>query len=724
MANLLTEQDTFFGTIAFRNKLISREQLGQAVLLVQTTHARIRLGEALVRTGALTPRQVETILEMQQQQREVIKQQEETPPPEEKPSTPISDDIPEERESDTSVGKPEDTLPPGKVVYRIPAETAAPTEPLPGAPESPAEISVAVVAEEEPVLTQPETPPPARPEETLVAPAPPPAPELPVAEDEDLKIERLSEVDVSGARGESSKTGIQLERTAGVDDDEMLIERRPILESIEVLKPALESLDVEVPEPLPLAQPASVAEEGKPEVVPPPLPTQRTAQRASEDDSTFSSMFSMPELLPGDVSSQGVEELAEGSAPQPSPESLSEPVSTPDVAQRAEPPHPAAPPSPEPILPVAVTEPTPSVPEVAATKGPLFDLLREVRAMGASDLHISAEVRPFVRKFGGITPLDRPVLSARETEKMLFSALTNRQKLTLLADKGLEFCLNIEGEGRYRATIVKQRCGWDGIFRVVRLRVPTVQDLGLPESVARLTEYHQGLVLVTGPGNSGKTTTLAALVDAVNRSRNDHIITLEQPIEYVHEARECQVTQREIGPHSESFAAALRGALREDPDVIMVGELRDTETLSMAISASETGHLVLGTLHTTSAASTVGRVVDAFPVGQQQQIRMMLSESMRGILSQRLVPRKDGQGVVLALEILFVNSAVSALIRDNKPFQLPSIMQTARKLGMQRMEDALLDLLNQDLIEGANAYRLASNKQPFEAWNPAKAAAR
>jgi twitching motility protein PilT len=209
-------------------------------------------------------------------------------------------------------------------------------------------------------------------------------------------------------------------------------------------------------------------------------------------------------------------------------------------------------------------------------------------------------------------------------------------------------------------------------------------------------------------------------VDAVNRSRSDHVITLEQPIEYVHQARQCQITQREIGPHSESFAAALRGALRQDPDVIMVGELRDTETLSMAISASETGHLVLGTLHTTSAASTVGRVVDAFPVGQQQQIRMMLSESMRGILSQRLVPRKDRQGVVLALEILFVNSAVSALIRDNKPFQLPSVMQTARKLGMQRMEDALLDLLNQDLIEGGDAYRLASNKQPFEAWNPAK----
>ncbi len=720
MANILTEQDTFFGTIAFRNKLISREQLGQAVLLVQTTHARIRLGEALVRTGALTPRQVEAILEMQQRQRELLQQQEESQPPAEEPQTPPPGQEPEKLEAATAISEREDTLPPGKLVYRVPEEVAREAV---AAPETSDETPVAVAAEEKPEVTQPDTLPPAAPEESLVAPAPPPVVELPVA-DEDLKIERMSEVDVSGERGDSSPTGIQLEEASSVDD-EMLIERRPTLEPLEELKPVLESLAVETPEPLPSVQPVSVAEEEvKPEIVSPPV--QPIPKREPEEDAAFSSLFSMPVLPPVGAparveEAQPVEEPAPQAFSAPEPE----PVVVPKVEQPAESSSSVAPPPPEPAPVVAEPkEAEPPVAEVFVARGPLFDLLREVRAMGASDLHISAEVRPFVRKSGAITLLDRPVLSARDTEKMLFSALTNRQKLVLLANKGMEFCLNIEGEGRYRATIVKQRCGWDGIFRVVRSRVPTVQELGLPESVCRLTEYHQGLVLVTGPGNSGKTTTLAALVDAVNRSRDDHIITLEQPIEYVHEAQHCQITQREIGPHSESFAAALRGALREDPDVIMVGELRDTDTLSMAISASETGHLVLGTLHTTSAASTVGRVVDAFPVGQQQQIRMMLSESMRGILSQRLVPRKDGQGVVLALEILFVNSAVSALIRDNKPFQLPSVMQTARKMGMQRMEDALLDLLNQDLIEGVAAYRLASNKQPFEAWNPAKAGAR
>lgn len=715
MANILTEQDTFFGTIAFRNKLISREQLGQAVLLVQTTHARIRLGEALVRTGALTPAQVEAILEMQEQQRDVLKHQEESQPaPVEKPPVVMAPPEAPAEETGTAVN-PEriDTLPPGKVVFRIPQ--APPAEEPPMEVESdPGEVAAVLEAPQE------KTPPRVEPEEERVSPPPPPGAEPPAPEDEDLKIERISDVDVSGGRTEEAKGGIPVETSAlAPDDEEMLIERRPVLESSESLKSSLEDLPVEVPEPLPSTPPVLAEEE-------PSGPSQSggsPVERVAEEETTFSSLFSMPEP-PRPVSpAVGTEARKETVLPSAPP--LAPGVVPAEEVRLPEPPPPAppSPSEPEPSVPVVGKESSPTV-ETVVPRGPLFDLLREVRAMGASDLHISAEVRPFIRKAGGIAFLDRPVLSARETEKMLFSALTNRQKMLLLADKGLEFCLNVEGEGRYRATIVKQRCGWDGIFRVVRLRVPTVQELGLPESVTRLTEYHQGLVLVTGPGNSGKTTTLAALVDAVNRMRSDHIITLEQPIEYVHEARECQVTQREIGPHSESFAAALRGALRQDPDVIMVGELRDTDTLSMAISASETGHLVLGTLPTTSAASTVGRVVDAFPVGQQQQIRMMLSESMRGVLSQRLVPRKDRQGVVLALEILFVNSAVSALIRDNKPFQLPSVMQTARKMGMQRMEDALLDLLNQDLIEGADAYRLASNKQPFEAWNPAKSGLR
>ncbi len=351
----------------------------------------------------------------------------------------------------------------------------------------------------------------------------------------------------------------------------------------------------------------------------------------------------------------------------------------------------------------------------------LYDYLAYARAANASDLHISAEVRPFLRLSGRLHQLEVPELPAHETERLLFEVLSVSQKSLLLEKRGLEFCLDVPEQGRYRASVIKQRCGWDGIFHVIRGAVPSFEELGLPDCLKRLTEYNQGLALVTGPGNSGKTTTMASLLDAINQSRPDHIITVEEPVEYIHTSNLCQITQREVGNHTKSFSVALRAALREDPDVIMVGELRDLETLSMAISASETGHLVFGSLHTISAATTVGRIVDAFPVGQQSQIRMMISESLRGIISQQLVPRKDGAGVVLALEILFITSAVSALIRDNKPFQIPSIMQTSRKIGMCRMDDSLLDLVSSDTIEGAEAYRRADNKTMFELYNPANA---
>jgi twitching motility protein PilT len=212
---------------------------------------------------------------------------------------------------------------------------------------------------------------------------------------------------------------------------------------------------------------------------------------------------------------------------------------------------------------------------------------------------------------------------------------------------------------------------------------------------------------------------MAAMLDTVNSTRSDHIITIEKPIEYIHRHKQCQITQREVGTHTRSFSAALRAALREDPDIIMVGELRDIETLEMAIAASETGHLVFGTLHTTSAASTVSRIVDSFPVGQQAQIRMTLSESLRGIVSQQLVPRKDSQGVALALEVLLITPAISALLRDNKPHQIPSIMQTSRKMGMCRMDDSLLDLANSGTIEGSEAWLRAENKNAFLAYKPA-----
>ncbi|MBN1866503.1 PilT/PilU family type 4a pilus ATPase [Candidatus Sumerlaeota bacterium] len=356
--------------------------------------------------------------------------------------------------------------------------------------------------------------------------------------------------------------------------------------------------------------------------------------------------------------------------------------------------------------PGAAPPPTATVPSKLEH---LADYLAYARAAGASDLHISAEVKPFLRLHGRIAPLDVPPLRSDQTEALLFEVLSVQQRSVLVSERCLETCIEAPEQGRYRASFVKQRVGWDGTFRVIPDRVPSFEQLGLPDCLRRLTEYQQGLVLVTGSANSGKTTTLAALIDLVNQTRDDHIISIERPIEYVHVSKKCQVTQREAGLHTRSFSTALRAALREDPDIIMVGELSDLETLSMAITASETGHLVFGTLHTTSAARTVSCVLDGFPPAQQAQIRIMLSESLRGVLSQQLVPRKDGRGVALALEIMFVTPAISALIRDNQPFQIPSVLQTSRKMGMCRLDDSLAALLNQGLIGEEEARARAEN---------------
>lgn len=354
----------------------------------------------------------------------------------------------------------------------------------------------------------------------------------------------------------------------------------------------------------------------------------------------------------------------------------------------------------------------PSLPEF----NHLTDYLAYARQKQASDLHIGAEVKPFMRRFSQIETINTDRLSPEHTQRILFEILSEEQRNDLLEHQGLEFSLNVPEQGRYRCSIIKQRLGWDGNFRLIHSTVPTFEDLGLPDALRRLTEYQQGLVLVTGPANSGKTTTLAALIDMINANRTDHIITIEHPIEYVHTAKKCQVTQREVGKHTDSFAVALRAALRQDPDIIMVGELRDLETLSMAISASETGHLVFGTLHTASAVRTVSKVLDGFPFSQQAQIRTMISESLRGIISQQLLPRQDGQGVALAMEILFVTTGVAALLRDNKSLQIPSIMQTSRKMGMCLMDEALQQLIDVKIIDGAVAYRYAEDKSKFECY--------
>ena len=331
---------------------------------------------------------------------------------------------------------------------------------------------------------------------------------------------------------------------------------------------------------------------------------------------------------------------------------------------------------------------------------------------GASDIHLGVNAPPIWRLHGTLQPIwpDAARFKAEHTKKLADSFLTDAQR-TLIDERGDADFAYANEKGRYRASVVRQRLGTDIVFRIINTRVRTMDELGLPEHLKLLTRYHNGLILVTGSVGSGKSTTLAALVQQVNLERREHIITLEDPIEYVFEAKGCHITQREVHTHTRSFGVALRGALREDPDVIMVGEMRDLETISLAITASETGHLVLGTLHTGTAARTLDRILDVFPVDQQEQIRIMISESLRGIISQHLIPRADGTGRVLAIETLTNTPAVSNIIREARTFMLPGIIQTGRKQGMQLMDDALLDLYSRGLITAEETLARADQKQ-------------
>jgi len=334
---------------------------------------------------------------------------------------------------------------------------------------------------------------------------------------------------------------------------------------------------------------------------------------------------------------------------------------------------------------------------------------------GASDIHLSVNVQPVWRRFGTLEPiwLQSDKLTATDTERLAMGFLNDAQK-KLLEERGdVDFAYS-NADGRYRTSVVRHRLGYDLVFRIIQTHVRTMDELSLPPQLKLLTQYQNGLVLVTGSVGSGKSTTLAALVEEVNRTRHEHIITLEDPIEYLFTPQGCQVNQREVHTHTESFGAALRGALREDPDVIMVGEMRDLETISLAITASETGHLVLGTLHTANAARTLDRLLDVFPVDQREQIRIMVSESLRGIISQQLVPRADGSGRALAIEILMNTPAVANVIREAKTFMLPGIIQTGKKLGMQLMDDSLSGLYRAGVISADEAVSRAEDKQQMK----------
>jgi len=355
------------------------------------------------------------------------------------------------------------------------------------------------------------------------------------------------------------------------------------------------------------------------------------------------------------------------------------------------------------------------VPEIPVRSHPLghVDEYLEIgQKAGASDVHLAVNAQPIWRVHGTLQPIwpDAPRLGPEDTALLAETFVPDVYKEELKTRGDSDFAYTNEF-ARYRTSVVRQRLGVEIVFRVINTHIRTMDELGLPEHLKLLTRYQNGLILATGSVGTGKSTTLAAMVEQINMERRDHIITLEDPIEYILRSKNCQVSQREVFTHTESFAAALRASLREDSDVIMVGEMRDLETISLAITASETGHLVLATLHTGNASRTLDRLLDVFPPDQQEQIRVMVSESLRGVISHQLVPKADGTGRVLALEILTNTPAVAHVIREAKTYMLPGIIQTGKKQGMCLMDDTLIDLYDRGLISSEEAYARADQKQ-------------
>ena len=328
------------------------------------------------------------------------------------------------------------------------------------------------------------------------------------------------------------------------------------------------------------------------------------------------------------------------------------------------------------------------------------DLLERMVALNASDLHITVGSRPVVRTRGTLEALDETTeLSPEDTHQLLYRILSTEQQKQLEIKRQLDFAHSIPGVARFRVNVFFQRETMGAAFRLIPTDIKTLEELGIPGSLHLLTDKPRGLVLVTGPTGSGKSTTLAALIDEINRKRHEHILTIEDPVEFVHRHKKCIVNQREIGPDAPSFAEALRAALRQDPDVILLGEMRDLETISTAITAAETGHLVFATLHTQSAPGTIDRIIDAFPAAQQEQVRVQLAATLEGVCTQALLPTADGKGRVAALEILYPDDAVRNLIRQGKVEQVYSVMQTGTGKGMQTMEQALADLTLRRVID-------------------------
>jgi len=341
------------------------------------------------------------------------------------------------------------------------------------------------------------------------------------------------------------------------------------------------------------------------------------------------------------------------------------------------------------------------------------ELLAITKERDASDLHITVGAPPILRINGKLTKLNLPELNSRDVHEMIYSIINDEQKDKYEKIRELDFSFGLEDMTRFRINIFKTRLGEAAAFRLIPEKIKSLAQLGLPEELAIFTKKSKGFVLVTGPTGSGKTTTIAALIDIINKERYEHIITIEDPIEFIHNHKNCIIDQREVGIHTDSFAYALRSALREDPDVILVGEMRDLETISMAVTAAETGHLVFSTVHTNSAAETVERIINVFPPHQQNQIRMQVAESLLGIVAQTLIPTIDEEGRVPALELMIATPAIRNIIREEKTHQMPATIQMGRKDGMISLDQSLKELLVEGKISREEAIKKAIDKKVF-----------
>ncbi len=344
----------------------------------------------------------------------------------------------------------------------------------------------------------------------------------------------------------------------------------------------------------------------------------------------------------------------------------------------------------------------------------LHQLLVATRNQGASDFHLSVDQPPIVRMAAELLRAQADPFTPEQTERLIREILTDAQWERLQREQQLDFCYYIPQAGRYRGNIFLDQKGYNAVFRVIPEKPPTITEVGLPSRLSEIADFHQGLVLICGPTGSGKSTTLAALVNLFNETRHDHVLTLEDPVEFVHPFKNCLINQREVGSQTESFARALRAALREDPDVIVIGEMRDNETIALALTAAETGHIVLGTINSTSAPKAIDRIISSFPVEEQAQIRTSVSESLKYVTAQRLLPAKTGRQRVACYEILKGNSSIANMIRDEKTFQIYSAMQIGRSKGMQTFDEGLKDLLRRDQITPETAYLAADKKEDFE----------